>query len=361
MSWFRKFLGVGKKEDTVLILKIRLNRWRHFLRTEWTCSRLLADLKEKYEGEYIFDRQYVFSTVGQLFQKAYQMTYDGLLLTEGRELGLYPKLDQLKENTETFLGCFSRAGTLPAPEKGAGTKEEPSPAAKDNLNQEPEFQMLKGAIDLLDPSEPNRRESFPETIEKIRDFRTVLRFSHEQVLNQFIKIEALKHLMATGLAFPLPDIMGLTWYGVDLGGRDGLGKPDPQELRPYAEGFSSSLSWSVFYQALSDSLTASSKKQKEEGRLFFLIVSRNSLLAYAVSREGTLIMDLVLTSVRELNHFFFRWQAGPVDSLFIRNLSQSWDWTDQKEDKVYELAVFQRPQLEIEKYLTQLGQGLAFW
>ena len=92
-----------------------------------------------------------------------------------------------------------------------------------------------------------------------------------------------------------------------------------------------------------------------------MVVSENSLFLYGNSQEGQFVLDMVLTSVRELNHFFFRWQAGSGDSLFIRNLSSIWEWTDRQEKKVYELTVFQKPPKEIERYGSQIGQAIALW
>ncbi len=362
MSWFQKFLGVGKKGDTVLSLKIRLNRWRHFLKTEWACDRLLSDLKEKVQGEYIFDRQYVFSTVGQLFQKTYQMTYDGMILREEAETGLYLKLDQMKENAQAYLSGFSKGGGTPAvspvskPTETGGLQQ-----ASEDLEQEPEFQMLKGVIELLDPSGPNTGNPWPEKIEEVLNLRMALHFAHEQVLGQFFEPESWQHWITTGLALPITVAEDFPWYVVGLGGRSSLNKNNLREPNLLEESLASYKPWTLFHKGVSDSLITYHEKQRKEDPPLFLIVSENSLFLYGVSLEGTLILDMVLTNVRELNHFFFRWQAGPVDSLFIRNLSTLWDWTGQQGQKVYELAAFQRPPMEIEKYLTQLGQGLALW
>jgi len=358
MSWFQKYLGVGKKGDTVLSLKLRLNRWRHFLRTEWACNRLLSDLREKVQGEYIFDRQYVFSTVGQLFQKTYQMIYDEMILREKAETGLYRKLDQMKENAQAYLSGFSKGeGTQAASlvSKPIGTGG--FPEASEDLEQEPEFQMLKGVIELLDPERPSTGNPWPEKIEEVQNLRMALHFAHQQVLEQFFKPEDWQYWITSGLAFPLTVAEGFSLYVVDLGRMSVLDKNNPGEPSQLQESLASYKPWTLF----SDSLINCHEKKRKEDSLLVLIVSENSLFLYGVSLEGTLIQDMVLTRVRKLNHFFFRWQAGPLDSLLIRNLSSLWDWTGQQDQKVYELAAFQRPPMEIEKYLTQLGRGLALW
>ncbi|MFH0786746.1 MAG: hypothetical protein V2B13_03920 [Pseudomonadota bacterium] len=368
MSWFQKFLGLGKKGDTVLTLKLCLNRWRHFLKTEWACGRLLADLREKHRGEYIFDRQYVFSTVGQLFQKAYQMTYDGLILREDQEMGLYLKLDQLKENTQAYLSGFTRGGGNPACSpafeqrgKGAGEGKGGPLEEGEDLDQEPEFQILKGVIELLDTTGPNAGNPWPEKIEEVLNLRMALRFAHEQVLQQFIKPEVLQHWITTGIALPLSDTGDLPLYVIDLGKQTVSDRDKPRKTQQFEEALASCKLWPLFYGGLSLSSKGSPREQRKERPPLFVMVSENSLFLYGSSPGGTLILDMVLTSVRELNHFFFRWQAGSGDSPFIRNLNSLWEWTDQQEEKVYELAAFQKPPKEIERYGTQIGQGLALW
>ena len=70
---------------------------------ERVCLDLLADLREKGKGEYIFDRQYLWATMGQIFQKAYQVAYDRGLLEKDEEAEMYLWLDRLKECATAYL------------------------------------------------------------------------------------------------------------------------------------------------------------------------------------------------------------------------------------------------------------------
>jgi hypothetical protein len=75
-----------------------LTRWRHLLKAEESCLNGLSDICEKLSGEYLFDRQYIFSSLGHVFQKAYQVAYDtGILCDRQEEVQMYPWLDKLKE------------------------------------------------------------------------------------------------------------------------------------------------------------------------------------------------------------------------------------------------------------------------
>jgi pyruvate,water dikinase len=103
-------LGLGswmerkKKEEVLLTLKLRLNRWRHLLKAEEAFLDSLSDMCEKLSGEYLFDRQYLFSSLGYIFQKAYQAAYDtGVLWDPREEVRMYSWVDRLRERTTSFL------------------------------------------------------------------------------------------------------------------------------------------------------------------------------------------------------------------------------------------------------------------
>lgn len=99
-SWMER----KKKEEVLLTLKLRLNRWRHFLKAEEACLDSLSDMGEKLSGEYLFDRQYLFSSLGYIFQKAYQVAYDtGILWDPREEVRMYSWLDRLREQMISFL------------------------------------------------------------------------------------------------------------------------------------------------------------------------------------------------------------------------------------------------------------------
>jgi pyruvate,water dikinase len=103
MSWLPKRFRRGTERDARLTLKLRLVRWRHLLRVEESLLTRLADMRDKLSGEYVFDRQYIVSSVGQIFQKSYQVAYDMGMLRGLEEVPVYPWLDGMRERTLAFL------------------------------------------------------------------------------------------------------------------------------------------------------------------------------------------------------------------------------------------------------------------
>jgi phosphohistidine swiveling domain-containing protein len=103
MSWFQRWFGLGKKEEALLALKLRLSRWRHLLKTEESCLNTLADMREKLSGEYVLDGQYIFDRLSQVFQKAYQVAYDMGILRGLPAVPMYAWLDRIKDRIMAYL------------------------------------------------------------------------------------------------------------------------------------------------------------------------------------------------------------------------------------------------------------------
>jgi hypothetical protein len=355
MAWLQKVLG-GKKENAALTLKLRLNRWRHFLRTEWACQRLLDDLKEKSQGEYIFDRQYIFSTVSRIFQQAFQAAYDGTLLVQKSEAGLYFRLDQLKEEAMSFLSGYSRGKTI-SKNNGADKNPVTQPSSAEgqdleewlDLDQEPEFQMLKGVIKILDSNHGNDKLLPAEKNEGGQNIRTALQWIHEQVLSQLIHQEEVKHWLSTGLAVSRIDEKPGPFQVIDLGKEANLG-------HRHKESFSFP-AWSLVEEALS-TLLKNGPGDSGKWPLTFLVILNESAVFIMGSSSGTrLFLDVVLTNVRELNHFFFRLQKDSETGPGVIKTTISWDWTYQRDGEVFEWAAYQKPAREIEGYVIQLGHS----
>ncbi|MFH0787386.1 MAG: hypothetical protein V2B13_07195, partial [Pseudomonadota bacterium] len=225
MSWLPKWSGLGKKEDTLLTLKLRLSRWRHLLKAQWTCLELLADLRDKSRGEYIFDSQYIYSTLGHIFQKAQQMAYDSIVLRESPETGMYLWLDQLKDQASSFLGRWSKPkeglrdsgfSGQGSPERAEGNDEENGPGLN-KFEQEPEFLMLNGLLRKLDPLEATNERPPVKEFEKTPPLRHGLQETHEQVLSDLIKPELIQNWISRGPALPIRDLSPYAFYVVDLG------------------------------------------------------------------------------------------------------------------------------------------------
>jgi hypothetical protein len=364
VAWFQKFLGLGKKDNTVLTIKLRLNRWRHFLRTEWSCLNLLDDLEEKSRGEYIFDRQYVYSTVGRIFQKAYQMAYDGSLLLQNPEKEFYDWLDLQKEKTQTYLAQFSKeAGDskqLSIPpiirSETNSTLGKPWPT-EPSLDQEPEFIMLNGVITILSGNHAQKKRAEALKLAEVDDLRSVLRWMHEKVLREFITPETAGQWVKSGLALSYGERPFPSCFVVDLG-REPFSGNKTHVVRTFPLGAEKPrMTWPVI-QGLLTALTRNlSSPSGQNNRSLCFITDENALFLFGSDAETFIWLDMFLTHVRELNHFLFRWQRRSERNPADLKRLPGFEWTYQEEGRVYEFMAFQKPPREIESYGELLGRA----
>jgi hypothetical protein len=364
VAWFQKFLGLGKKDNTVLTIKLRLNRWRHFLRTEWTCMALLDDLVEKSGGEYIFDRQYVYATVGRIFQKAYQMAYDGSLLMQNPEKEFYDWLDLQKEMTQAYLGQFSREAGEPkqvflpqAASLGKNSASGKTRPTDSDLDQEPEFIMLHGVIALLSGNPIRERRSGDLNLFEVEPLRQALRWLHEKVLRELINPDIVGQWVKNGLAFSIGEKPLPSCYMVDLGREPSAGDKAYEE-RVFPTGTERPRMIRPVIQGVLTALTKNlSSPSGQNGPSLCFITDENTLFLFGSDADTFIWLDLFLTHVRELNHFLFRWQKRPDRNPAHLGRLPDFDWTYQEEGKVYEYVAFQRPPREIEGYGEMFGRA----
>lgn len=367
MSWLQKWSGLGKKEDTLLTLKLRLSRWRHLLKAQSTCLELLADLRDKSRGEYIFDSQYIYSTLGHVFQKARQMAYDSIVLRESPETGMYLWLDQLKEQATSFLGQwtknkealrdsgFSGQGS---PERAEGNDEENGPGLND-FEQEPEFQMLNGLLRRLDPLETKDGRPSAET----PILRYGLQETHEQVLSDLIKPGLIQNWITRGPALPIRDLSPYAFYVVDLG-KAMVGSKSESKRPGFVERKALDCTpWPFLLKGLFSS--SSGEGEALTGRhpspAPLLVCNQDSLFLSGSSSSGPIILDVVLTSIQELNHFFIHWDLNLENHPLIQDLASLFDWTYHRKESVFEVSTFNRSPQEIENLVIKAGQGLSLW
>jgi hypothetical protein len=372
MSWLQKWSGLGKKEDTLLTLRLRLSRWRHLLKAKQSCLELLADLKDKSQGEYIFDSQYIYSTLGHIFQKAQQMTYDRLVLLEDQDNGMVLWLDQIKDQATSFLDHFPRNrralkdSSLSGPGSPEGLEQPKEENLLQNLNdfeQEPEFQMLKGLLKILDPLPGNNGKPLVETLEKTTPLREGLQRTHEEVLRFLMKPGLFQNWITGGLALPIQNLSPFTFYLMDLGKDLARSKSEPK-LPGWVEPNAIVCSpWPFLLKGLSLSSTREGAVlgRLDLGRSLLMVCNQDALFLAGSSVSGPIIMDVVLTSIRELNHFFIHCEVNSKNLSLLQDLEPLYNWTYRRKGSVFEVFTFNRSPQEIENLIIKAGQGFNLW
>lgn len=379
MSWLPKWLGLGPKEDTRLYLKLRLTRWRHLLLAERVCLDLLADLREKGKGEYIFDRQYLYATVGQIFQKAFQVAYDRGLLEKDEEAGMYLWLDRLKECATAYLqnwtpesdkdlpgpGSRNKLGALegqPMTERG-GTDgesrallEEPGYQELKALLEEPEYRMLKGLLHILDPQGALRGSGpIMDKIEPGMTLRQGLYRAHDRVLARLISPQAWPQWIKEGSAYQI-EIKGASpILAVDLGekrpgvksasgagGAGDRGQSPAHPLSPFAES-PGSFPW------------LPGTPPGERPSPVFLAFDVSTFFLMGSSPSGRVIVDAVQTSIRKLNHFFLHWEGRPDHPSGREAWTKGFHWDRQEDHTFFEVYEDQKSAEEIRNLLKKVG------
>lgn len=367
MSWLPKWLGLGPKEDTRLYLKLRLTRWRHLLMAERFCLDLLADLREKGKGEYIFDRQYLYATMGQIFQKAYQVAYDRGLLEKDEEAGMYLWLDRLKECATDYLQNWTPDRDKDLPEPGAGNtfgaleaqpRKEGAAAYGEwpTLQEEPEYRMIKGLLTILDPHKASKNSGpLKEKFETGMTLRQGLYLAHDRVLACLISSQAWPQWIKEGAAFQIRAKGSLLIVAVDLGEKS---LKTESAWRTGGPGDTNQRS-SNFPNPLGEGLESSpwlpETPPGETSSPLFLVFDESTFFLMSSSPSGRVIVDAVLTSIRKLNHFFFHWEGKPNRWLGREIWTDGFDWDRQEDQTFFEVYDDNKPAEEIRGLLKKVG------
>lgn len=377
MSWLPKWFSPGPKEDTHLYLKLRLTRWRHLLRAQRACLNLLGDLREKEKGEYIFDRQYLYATMGQIFQMAYTVAYDQGLLEKDGDDGMYPWLDQLKECATAYLQHWTpdRREVLPEPcpgitfgalegeplmEQGPANREWMALQEESGLQElkallkEPEYRMIKGLLNLLDPQDvPNRPGPLGEKAQTAMTLRQGLYQAHDRVLDWLIPTQAGPQWIKEGTAFQIKGPFPL--YAVDLGEMrfrmksiSKTGNPGPTGQRPAFFG-------SPFGEKPEPSPLLLGTFSGDNPSPMLLVFDRSTLFLMNSSPSEKIRVDAVLTSIRKLNHFFLHWEGGPELRPGMEAWADWFDWDRQKDQTLFEVYYDNKSADEIRGLLKKTG------
>jgi pyruvate,water dikinase len=111
MAWLRRWFGFGQRPGVPF--KLLFARFRQLIDNNTRVLQLFTDAAEKQSGEYVFDRAYVASIVGQLFDLADKIVYDLNSIADQKYASLYALVDQLQAEA---LGDLSGRPAVPRTE-----------------------------------------------------------------------------------------------------------------------------------------------------------------------------------------------------------------------------------------------------
>ncbi len=284
---------------------------------------------------------------------------------------MYLWLDQLKEQATSFLGQWTKnkEGLRDSGFSGQGSPERAESTDEENglglneFEQEPEFLMLNGLLRRLDPLEATNERPPTEEFEKTPPLRHGLQETHEQVLNDLINPGQFQNWISRGPALPIRDLSPYAFYVVDLG-KAMVGSKSESKRPGFVEQKALDCTpWPFLLKGLFSSSSGEGEAQtgRHPGPAPLLVCNQDSLFLSGSSSSGPIILDVVLTSIRELNHFFIRWDLNPENHPLIQDLASLFDWTYRRKESVFEVSTFNRSPQEIENLVIKAGQGLSLW
>ncbi len=364
MSWFLKRSSLRSGEDIRWHLQLRLARWRHFLVAEGVCFDLLKDLRDKLSGEYIFDRQYVQTALGQIFQSAYQVAHDRAILEKADDASMFLWLDHIKEGTDSYVRNFSKpaAATEPTPTLALVGFE----SSRDSPNlesgawtEEPEYLIIKGVLDLLDPSDRSQLDASSDRSSKLDTFRQGLKFAHEQVLLHLIEPESWQVWADEGVAKRFKDARPFPLFAIDV--REGTEQSTSNRSTgdTSASEILHSTPWLQLSEGMSSSRRSNDPAQDHRTSPLFLVVSESALFLTGAVAAGKICLDVVLTGIREFNHWFLRWEHDSIDTQRHHRLAGLFGSDCQRGTGLCEVLNFNQTAEEVEASLRKFGEALV--
>ena len=324
---------------------------------ERVCLDLLADLREKGKGEYIFDRQYLYATMGQIFQKAYQVAYDRGLLEKDEEAGMYLWLDRLKEYATAYLQNWTPDRDQVLPEPGPGNNFGGSADGELRaLQEEPEYRMIKGLLTILDPHEASK-DSGPlkEKFETGMTLRQGLYLAHDRVLAHLIPSQAWPQWIKEGAAFQIRATGSPLIVAVDLREKSLKTESPSRTGGPGVTGQGPSNFPNPFGEGLESSPLLPETPPGETPPPLFLVFDESTFFLMSSSPSRRVMVDAVLTSIRKLNHFFFHWEGKPNRRPGMESWNDWFDWDRQEDQTFFEVYDDKKPAEEIRGLLKKVG------
>ena len=86
--------------------------------------RTLDDGKLKRNGDFIFDKRYIITFVGELLNLTYKIIYELNSISRGKHLQLYKSADRIKSEFHTLLSLLQNSGNLEVKDDSFETDEE---------------------------------------------------------------------------------------------------------------------------------------------------------------------------------------------------------------------------------------------
>ena len=360
MSWFLKRSGMNRQEEARWQLRLKLTRWRHFLAAEHDCLALLADLREKLNGEYVFDRQFIHSTLGQLFQSAYQMAHDRGILEQSNDADMLFWLDRIREQAHAYVAGFSSSGNVTTQVSG---KERILDFRKPDLEEwweEPEFQMIRGAVDLLDPRElPQPDAAVPGHGARL-PFRKGLQLAHEMALLNLEECKSLKDWSRDGVAYASGEIRPFSFWVIDVRPKADVAiRGAPALDLGVCQGWHC-MPWLPIRDGIASTAGAEESQQGSQTTPLLLVIGEDALFLTGTTAAGRIILDVVLTADRKWNHWFLRWDGSTGIARSRHLLAGFFHSACHETGGACEDLQFHQTGDDIAGQLRKLGAALAF-
>lgn len=137
MTILEKFKKISRKETGIRQFCIQTIRFKKFLENARALLDLFEDGREKYMGEYIFDRHYVVSLIDSVVERLGMMVYDACVLVPNIGEELYKAYDRHKLAAGNLIGA-SASVALGGPARTADTETSGS--------EDPEYRLLSDVL-----------------------------------------------------------------------------------------------------------------------------------------------------------------------------------------------------------------------
>jgi hypothetical protein len=166
--------------------QLRIARFRKLLEDAQRLLELVRDANEKYNGDFIFDRQYIVSLVSEAMKRANKLVFHAHVLSPEGSDALFKMYDACSASARDILadrprsrlvdgagGGGSKPGELTAKDPAAGadrvTGTHKNQADESNLDNAAEFRLLSRVIEWLSEASPPVEHSVLDLLDGVMD------------------------------------------------------------------------------------------------------------------------------------------------------------------------------------------------